>query len=124
MYRGLSEVAGVMGGGLWCPLTVTLSRKPYLAKTNMYLVGFWDWCIFVLVQIYYTFLKSNSVHPFQRTSELVSNEVTQRFARGGSKGSLSGVDERTREEEMEKESSGISGSGKEKVFSKQSANIA
>ena len=21
MYRGLSEVAGVMGGGLWCPLT-------------------------------------------------------------------------------------------------------
>ena len=23
MYRGLSEVAGVMGGGLWCPLTST-----------------------------------------------------------------------------------------------------
>ena len=22
MYRGLSEVAGVMGDGLWCPLTV------------------------------------------------------------------------------------------------------
>ena len=21
MYQGLSEVAGVMGGGLWCPLT-------------------------------------------------------------------------------------------------------
>ena len=21
MYRGLLEVAGVMGGGLWCPLT-------------------------------------------------------------------------------------------------------
>ena len=21
MYRGLSEEAGVMGGGLWCPLT-------------------------------------------------------------------------------------------------------
>ena len=35
---------------------VTLSRKPYLAKTNVYLVGFWDLCIFVLVQIYYTFL--------------------------------------------------------------------
>ena len=50
---------------------VTLSRKPYLAKTNVYLVGFWDWCIFVLVQIYYTFLKSNSVHPFQREWVLV-----------------------------------------------------
>ena len=25
MYRGLSEVAGVMGGGLWCPLTLTWS---------------------------------------------------------------------------------------------------
>ena len=35
---------------------VTLSRKPYLAKTNMYFVGFWDLCIFVLVQIYYIFL--------------------------------------------------------------------
>ena len=23
MYRGLSEVAGVMGDGLWCPLTET-----------------------------------------------------------------------------------------------------
>ena len=52
---------------------VTLSRKPYLAKTNVYLVGFWDWCILVLVQIYYTFLKSNSVHPFQRKAPVQAN---------------------------------------------------
>ena len=26
MYRGLSEVAGVMGDGLWCPLTILDSK--------------------------------------------------------------------------------------------------
>ena len=46
---------------------VTLSRKLYLAKTNVYLVGFWDLCIFVLVQIYYIFLSQTQCIHFSGT---------------------------------------------------------
>ena len=40
-----------------------------LAKTNMYLVGFWDLCIFVLVQIYYIFLSQTQCIHFNGLKE-------------------------------------------------------